>query len=159
MDPRDLALDMALAPEGDEPLFPLSELAERAGLSLPVLEVLAREGLLIPRAEGPEPLYHPEDAEAVRAGLDLVGAGLPLAELLAVARQADEAMRPVAEAAVDAFVRFVSDPAEGTAHSEEEAAQRMVDAFEKMLPAAGRLVAHHFQSLLVDGARRRLRDD
>jgi hypothetical protein len=28
-----------------------------------------------------------------------------------------------------------------------------------MLPAAGRLVAHHFQRLLVDGARRRLSDD
>lgn len=159
MDPRDLALDMALAPDGDWPLYPLPELADRAGLSLPVLEVLAREGLLIPRVEGPVPRYHLDDAEAVRAGLELVQAGLPLAELLAVARQADEAMRPVAEAAVDAFVRFVSDPAEGTAPSDEEAARRMVEAFEKMLPAAGRLVAHHFQSLLVDGARRRLSDD
>src|SRR5690606_26530808 len=140
------------APAADEPRFPLSGRAERAGLSLPVLAGLAPEASLIPRAEGPAPLYHPEDPEALRAGLALVGAGPPLAELPAVARQADEARRPVAEAAVDAFVRFVPDPAEGTAHSEEEAAQRMVGAFEKMLPAAGRLVAHHFQSLLVDGA-------
>jgi hypothetical protein len=158
MDPRDLALDMALAPEAAEPV-PLPELADRAGLSLPVLEVLAREGLLIPRDEGPPPLYHLDDAEAVRAGLELVSSGLPLAELLALARQADAAMRPVAEAAVDAFARFVSDPLEGTAGDDEEAARRMVEAFERMLPAAGRLVARHFESLLVDDARRRLRGD
>jgi hypothetical protein len=96
------------------------------------------------------------DAEAVKAGLEMVSAGLPLAELLEVARRADEAMRPVAEAAVDTFVRFVSDPVEGTARSQEEAAARLVEAFETMLPAAGRLVSHHFQRLLVDSARRRL---
>lgn len=158
MDPRDLALDRALAPDREPTIFPLPELAAQTDLSLPLLEVLAREGLLIPRSEDPEPLYHPDDAEAVRAGLELVNAGLPLGELLEVARRANEAMRPVAEAAVDAFVRFVSDPAEGSSESEEEAAERMVEAFEAMLPAAGRLVSHHFQRLLVEGARRRLRN-
>lgn len=156
MDPRDLALRKALVPEEDGALVPLPLLAEQAELSLPLLEALDREGLLIPRTEIPEPLYHPDDAAAVRAGLDLVSAGLPLGELLEVARRADEAMRPVAETAVDAFVRFVSDPAEGSSQTQQEAAEKMVAAFESMLPAAGRLVAHHFQRLLLESARRRI---
>ncbi len=156
MDPRDQAMRRALVADHPEDLVTLSELSRRTGLSLPLLEALAREGLLVPRAEEPEPRYHLADAESVRAGLEMVGAGLPLAELLEMARRADEAMRPVAEAAVDAFVRYVTDPLEGTSTSSEEAATRMVAAFEAMLPAAGRLVSHHFQRLLVDGARRRL---
>lgn len=157
MDPRDVALRKALVLDDQQSLHSLPELADIAGLSLPLLEVLAREGLFLPRVEDPEPLYHLDDAEAVRAGLDLVEAGLPLGELLEVARRADEAMRPVAEAAVDAFVRFVSDPVQGTAPSADEAAARLVTSFETMLPAARRLVGHHFQRLLIEGARRRLR--
>lgn len=156
MDARNQALHHALGTEEGDPLLTLSELAELSDLSLPLLEALAREGLLVPRAETPEARYQAGDAEAVKAGLDMVAAGLPLAELLEVARRADEAMRPVAEAAVDTFVRFVRDPMEGNALSNEEATARLVQAFETMLPAAGRLVSHHFQRLLVDGARRRL---
>lgn len=156
MDARDQALHQALQTEDNDPLLTLSELAEQSGLSLPLLEALARQGLLVPRTETDEARYQAGDAEAVKAGLDMVSAGLPLAELLEVARQADEAMRPVAETAVDTFVRFVRDPVEGTAVSDEEATARLMQAFETMLPAAGRLVSHHFQRLLVDGARRRL---
>ncbi|CAN5889795.1 hypothetical protein BH23ACT5_BH23ACT5_03160 [soil metagenome] len=156
MDPRDHALRRALVADDATDLVSLDDLSTRTGLSLPLLEALAREGLLVPRTSDPEPRYHLADADSVRAGLEMVGAGLPLAELLEMARLADEAMRPVAEAAVDAFVRYVTDPLEGTSTTSEEAANRMVAAFETMLPAAGRLVSHHFQRLLVDDARRRL---
>lgn len=159
MDPRDAALRRALGPDEAASLHTLPELADTTGLSPALLEALTREGLLLPRMSEPESLYHLDDAEAIRAGLELVEAGLPLAELLEVARRADEAMRPVAEAAVDAFVRFVSDPVEGTAPSQEEATTRLVNAFETMLPAARRLIGHHFQRLLLEDARRRLRDD
>lgn len=158
MDARDQALQHALVAGDGEPLLTLSELADRSGLSLPLLEVLEREGLLVPRVTEPTALYQAGDAEAVQAGLEMVAAGLPIAELLDVARLADDAMRPVAEAAVDTFVRFVSDPVEGAAGTEEEAAARLVAAFDAMLPAAGRLVAHHFERLLVDSARRRLEE-
>lgn len=158
MDPRDAALRRALAPGTDGTLHSLAGLAEHTGLSPALLEALTREGLLIPRVADPEPLYHLDDAEAVRAGLELVESGLPLAELLELARRADQAMRPVAEAAVDAFVRFVSDPVEGTAPSDEEAVTRLVEAFQTMLPAVRRLIGHHFQRLLLEDASRRLRD-
>lgn len=153
MDDHNLRLD--LLAEGDADLVTLPELAEASGLSLSLLEALAREGLLVARETDP-PRFHAGDAEAVRAGLDMVGAGLPLAELLEMARQADRALKPVAEAAVDTFVRFISDPLEVTAATSEEAQARLIDALETMLPAAGRLVSHHFQRLLIDGARRRL---
>lgn len=156
MDPRDHALRQALKQEPETDLLTIEELAAQTGLSLPLLEALAREGLLVPSGERTSDRYRLDDAEAVRAGLEMVAAGLPLAELLEVARQTDQAMRPVAEAAVDIFVRYVTDPAWGSASSSEEAAEKMVDAFEVMLPAAARLVAHHFQRLLVDEARRRL---
>lgn len=163
LDPADAALAAALgvpaAGAGTDAdadgLLTLGELAEAADLSLPLLEAIHREGFLVARAEAP-PRFALEDAEAVRAGLALVEAGLPLAELLDLARRTDAAMRGVAEHAVDLFVRFVRDPVQGTAASSDEAAARLVAAFQAMLPATERLVGHHFRQLLVAAARRRL---
>lgn len=156
LDPWDEALLGAL--QGDEraPLENLDALAASSGISRPLLEVLHREGLLISRTGGPEPLFDPGDAEAVKAGLALVEAGLPLGELLDLARRMDDAMRPVAARAVEVFARFVRDSVEATATSDTDAADRLVEAFSAMLPAAGRLVSHHFRDLLIADARRRL---
>ncbi len=164
LDPWDRALLDALErPLADdestaEPLT-LEQLAERTGISPVLLEMLAREGLLRARRQDPEPRYDPADAEAVAAGFELLEAGLPLAELLDLARRTDEAMRPIAAQAVEVFARFVRDSVEATAESEEEAARRLVAAFRRMLPATGRLVGHHFRTLLVTEAHRRLAGD
>ena len=162
LDPADAALAAALStPETADPdarLLTLDELAAAADLSLPLLEAITREGLLVPREEDP-PRFALEDAEAVRAGLALVEAGLPLAELLDLARRTDAAMRGVADHAVDLFVEFVRDPVHGTAASSDEAAERLVAAFQSMLPATERLVGHHFRQLLVAAARRRIADE
>lgn len=156
LDPWDRALLAALSGEDDPHLETLEELAASSGAPLPLLEALAREGLLIPRRVDPEPVYDPADAEAVRAGLAVVEAGLPLAELLDLARRMDEAMRPVAEASVEVFARFVRDSVEASADDEGEAAERLVGAFRVMLPAASRLVEHHFRRLVIAAALRRL---
>ena len=158
LDPWDAALLAALdLPEaGDEELLTIDGLAGRTGMPAAVLEALAREGLLMARTSEGDPLYRAGDAEAVRAGMELVEAGLPLAELLDLARQMDQAMRPVADRAVDVFARFVRDSVEATAQDDEDAATRLVEAFRAMLPATGRLVDHHFRALLVAGARARL---
>ncbi len=153
LDASDEALAGALAPASDAgELVTLEELADRTGLSLPLLEAVAREGLLISRSEDP-PRYAPADAEVVRAGLQLVEAGLPLGELLDLARRTDEAMRPIAEHAVDLFVQFVRDPVIGSAATDEEAATRLVAAFQTMLPATEQLVGQHFRELLLASAR------
>lgn len=160
LDAPDEALAAALtAPPDGAPdatdLVTLDELADAAELSLPLLEALTREGLLLPSATDPD-RYSLADAETVRAGLELVEAGLPLAELLDLARRYDAAMRDVADHAVDLFVRFVRDPVQGTAATEEEAADRLVSAFRTMLPATSRLVADHFRQLLIARARARI---
>lgn len=164
--PRPDAADAALADALSEPLpgelgpaelLTLPELAERSELSLPLLEAVVREGLLAPRAGDPD-RFALADAEVVRAGLRLVESGLPLAELLDLARRTDEALRAIAADAVDRFARFVRDPAHGTARDEDEAAARVVTAFRDMLPATERLVGQHFRQLLVAEARQRLGD-
>lgn len=98
--------------EADEPLT-REQLAERAGVPETLLEALEREGLLVPGTG--EPAYDTGDLAAVQAGSALLQAGLPLSELLALAREHDQAMRAVAERAVDLFARFVRDPALGLA--------------------------------------------
>jgi hypothetical protein len=145
---------MAMKPSGD--LLTIDQLAERSELPTTLLEVVAREGFLKPVQTEPEALFDPEDVEPIREGLQLVEKGIPLGDLLDLARQMDRAMQPVVEQAIDLFIRFVRDSVEANAGSEDEAARRLVDAFTTMLPATGRLVDHHFRSLLIDGARRRL---
>lgn len=156
--PADAALVAALdAPSDDDggELLTLEALAEAADVSLPLLEAIAREGLLVPRTRDPD-RYALADADVVGAGLALVEAGLPLAELLDIARRTDDAMRGIAAHAVDVFVDFVRDPVQGTAASDDEAAERLVDAFRTMLPAVETLVGSHFRSLLLAAARERI---
>lgn len=140
---------------GDDELLTLDELARRTGMSSALLRAIEREGLLVARRSDGGPRYSAADADAVRAGLTLLEAGLPLAELLDLARRHDAAMRDIARHAVELFIRFVRDPIRGQASSETEAAERLVGAFRQMLPATGSLVAHHFRSVLLDEAQAR----
>lgn len=156
LDPWDRALLDAV--DGADELATLDELAARAEVSLPLLEALARGGLLIPKATDPD-RYDPGEADAVSAGLQLVEAGLPLAELMNLARQMDEAMRPIAAQAVEVFATFVRDSVEATAESDVDAAARLVEAFRTMLPATSRLVGHHFRGLLLAHARARMTEE
>jgi hypothetical protein len=156
LDPWDEALLAALEHPDGNPLLTLDQLAAAADLSPTLLEVIVREGFLAPRQNGEEPLFDRADVEPLRAGLALVEAGLPLGELLDLARRTDSAMRPIADEAVEVFARFVRDSVEANAGSESEAVARLVEAFRAMLPATGRLVDHHFRRLLLDGARKRL---
>lgn len=156
LDPWDHALLEALDGIHAEPAVTLERLSESAGLPPALLEALTRENLLIPVSVTPELLYRPSDAIALAAGLEMVSAGLPLAELLELARAMSEAMAPIAEKAVDAFERYIRDSVTGTASSEAEAADRLVTAFQTMLPAAGNLVGHHFQRLVAAQARARI---
>ena len=159
LDAADEALVAAIeAPSAgrQDALLSLDDVAERTGVSAALLQAIEREGLLVPRETDDGPAYTEEDVTAVAAGLQLLEAGLPLGELLALAREHDAAMRPVAERAVDLFVRFVRDPIRGAAPSDEEAAERLTEAFSKMLPATGALVGSHFRRLLIAEAQARL---
>lgn len=153
LDASDEALAAAVGTGGgSEELLGLDDLAARAEMSPALLRTVAREGFLRPRAVDPD-RYAMSDLETVRIGLRLVDAGLPLAEFLDLARRTDEAMRPIAEHAVELFVRFVRDPVLGSSLDEDEAAARLLTAYETMLPATEQLVGDHFQQLLLAAAR------
>ena len=163
LDSADEALAAALAaPLPDEApgtLLSPEQLAERTGVSTALLAAMEREGLLRPRLVDGQPRYSSGDADAVAAGLDLLEAGVPLGELLDLARRYDDAMRDIADDAVELFARFVRDPIQGSAASEQEASERLITAFRTMLPATSAVVAHHFRRLLVERAQARFEHD
>lgn len=158
LDPADQALAAALttaAPSAapTASTYTRAEAAAQAGVPESLLEAMAREGLLAPDGA----VYNDDDLAVLRAGLDLLDAGLPLAELLNLARRFDQAMRPVADEAVELFVRFVRDPIRAAEPDADAAATRMLDAFARMLPATSAVVGHHFRQVLLDAGRDRLR--
>lgn len=158
LDPSDAQLAAELA--GAEPAtLTADELARSTGISPVLLEAIEREGLLTPTIVDGERRYTTSDAATVRSGLALLEAGLPLAELLDLARRLDAALDGVAEHAVELFLRFIRDPVRGTTDDEDEAAARLVEAFHRMLPAATDVVGQHFRRLLVTAAQRRIEQE
>ena len=134
-----------------------AELAAHTGVSRTLLEALERDGLLAPRdPHETEPRYTTSDAAFVSAGKVLLDSGVPLSELLDLARRHDAAVRTTADHAVDLFTRFVRDPIKAEAADDGEFAERTVQALQRMLPATNDLISHHFQRLLVEAARVRL---
>jgi hypothetical protein len=121
-----------------------------------LLEAIEREGLWVARKIDGVAYYSAGDVAVVSAGLQLLEAGLPLSELLALAREHDQAMRAIARRAVDMFLDFVRDPIRANAPDDETAATALVDAFRKMLPATTSLVRHHFERVLLAEAQARI---
>lgn len=160
LDVPDAALAGAMADDEHAP-FDLDALADEVGATRALLEAVERAGLLLPHHvdENGTARYSPADAEAVRSGLTLLDAGLPLGELLDIARHTDRAVGAIAGPAVEAFLRFVRDPVRGTAGSDDEAAERLVTAYQQMLPATERLVAHHLRRRLLATAATRLAEE
>ena len=149
LDTADEALVTALVEPAAEETFTLDELAERTGIPLALLEAVEREHLLVPRRDG----YTAEDVEVAEAGLRLLEHGLPLPEVLALARQHHAAMRAVAERAVELFDAYVRHPLRDSGLPDEEAAARLVEAFQQLLPATTALVGHHFTRTLLATAQ------
>jgi DNA-binding transcriptional MerR regulator len=143
-------------PVGGDELLTLDEVAERTGVTPALLEAIEREGLLTPRRVDGATRYSSGDVEVVKAGLKLLETGLPLSELLALAREHDQAMRVIARRAVEMFLSFVRDPIRARAADDEAAATELVDAFRKMLPATTSLVTNHFQRALLSEAQARI---
>ncbi|MFP4312630.1 MAG: hypothetical protein ACLFS9_11710, partial [Nitriliruptoraceae bacterium] len=79
LDAPDAAL-VAAAVDDERPLYDLAGLLAATGASEALLEAVSRTGLLVPHhlAEDGTPRYTEADADAVRAGLTLLEAGLPL---------------------------------------------------------------------------------
>ncbi len=144
--PSDEPLVAAVAGAGTGrtgPPLSLTELAARSDIPLGLLQAAEREGLISPVGGG----YSAGDAVAARAGLRLLELGLPLPELLSLARRHHEHVRSVAEEAVALFDDHIRQPKGGL--GTEDAAQQLVEAFQGILPATVALVSHHFERTLL----------
>ena len=158
LDPADEKLAVAVVQAVDEEAAPeelldLDGLATRVGVPAAILDSLVREGMLVPRIDHGEPRFGAADVSTLQAGLKLLEVGLPLPEVFGLARRFHAMTREVAVDAVELFDTYVRKPLRATEMDEAEKAERMVEAFGKLMPAVGTLVANHFRQILLQVAR------
>jgi DNA-binding transcriptional MerR regulator len=153
----DLAAAVAAAQGDPRPgeLLPLDEFASRSGVPASLIQAVEREGIKLGRTVGGEERYTAADIDMVRGALRLLQHGLPLGELLSLARETNAAMVRVAERAVELFDEHVRRPIIDTAGSPQAAASELVDAFDALLPTVTNLVANHFRRVLLAEAEER----
>ena len=154
----DLAAAVAVA-KGDVDigeLLSLEEFATRSGVPASLIQAVEREGIRLGRTIDGEERYTAADIDMVRGALRLLEFGLPLGELLALARDANAAMVGLAGRAVELFDAHVRKPIADTAGSDAAAAAQLVQAFDALLPAVTNLVANHFRRVLLTEAEERL---
>ncbi len=123
-----------------------------------LIQAVEREGIRLGRTVDGEVRYTSSDIEVVRTALRLLEFGLPLPDLLGLARDADVAMRGLAERAVDLFDEHVRKPIRDTAGDDEAASAQMVEAFGELLPAVTPLVSHHFRRVLLETAEEHIEE-
>lgn len=155
-EPLAAAVAAAGADAADEEFLTLEELAARSGVPEALIESTVREGLLVPRRHEGDARFTSADVDIVAAGLRLLETGLPMPELLTLARRHHEATRETAEGAVAMFDTYVREPLRAADLSDDERAERLVEAFRVLLPSVTALVAHHFRRVLLEVAQEHL---
>ena len=159
--PADADLAAAVAAErgADDPAsLSLEAFSVASGVPASLIQAVEREGIRIAREVDGEPRYTSSDIELVRTALKLLEFGLPLGDLLGLAREADGALRGLAERAVDLFDEHVRRPIRDTAGDAGRVADQTVEAFRELLPAVTELVSRHFRRVLLEAAEERIDD-
>jgi DNA-binding transcriptional MerR regulator len=152
---RELAAAVAAARGEADELITLEELAERSGAPLGLLRAVEPAGLQLSQRVDGEERYTSSDVEFVRLAMRLLQTGLPLDELLELARDHHTTTVQLAERAVDLFDRHVREPLKDEVAA-EDSGERVVEAFRELLPAVTALVSHHFRRVLLSAAEERL---
>lgn len=153
LEPSDEALIAAVVRPLSPQTLTLAELSERSGVSEPVLKSLEQAGLLAPIDGGTEPFYSVDDLAAITAGMKLIEAGVPLAELIELGSEHAAATELTARRAVDLFDRHVRERIQAEGGEPEAAERKLLQLFNELLDASGTLVRHHFQRTLLRAAR------
>jgi DNA-binding transcriptional MerR regulator len=143
---------------GEPELMDLDAFSARSGVPASLIQAVEREGIRLGRPVDGAPRYTSSDIELVRTALRLLEFGLPLPDLLALARDADAAMRDLAERAVDLFDEHVRKPIRDTAGDADAASEQMVQAFRELLPAVTTLVSAHFRRVLLETAEEHIEE-
>jgi len=153
LEPSDEALVAAVTRPAAPQTLTLAELAERSGVAEPLLMSLQQAGLLVPVEGGDEPLYPADDLLAIAAGMKLIGAGVPLGELMELGKNHAAAVDRTAREAVDLFDRYVRERIQSEGGATEAAERRLLEMFNELLEASSTLVRHHFERTLLRAAR------
>lgn len=147
------ALLAAVAEQSGEPSMTRAELAERSGVPEAFLASLEAAGLLVPMGSGAAARYGEADLRMARAGLEVLGAGFPLPDLMQLALRHARHVEALADDAVALFDRFVRKVDGGGAD-----AAAIAETFRTVMPAVTTLVALHFQRTVLQRAVARLRE-
>jgi DNA-binding transcriptional MerR regulator len=153
LEESDEALVEAITAPAPPETLTLEELAVQSGVAKPLLRALQQAGLLFPTSDGEEPRYPAEDLEALAAGLKLVEAGVPLAELMELGAQHAAAVEVTARRAVGLFDHHVRERIQAQGGDPEAAERELLRLFAELMDASGTLVRHHFQRTLLRAAR------
>ena len=153
LEPSDEALVAAVTRPAAPQTLTLGELAERSGVAEPLLMSLQQAGLLVPVEGGDEPLYPADDLLAIAAGVKLIGAGVPLGELMELGKDHAAAVDRTARQAVDLFDRYVRERIQSEGGATEAAERRLLEMFNELLEASSTLVRHHFERTVLRAAR------
>ena len=153
LEPSDEALVAAVTRPAAPQTLTLTELAERSGVAEPLLMSLQQAGLLVPVEGGDEPLYPADDLLAIAAGMKLIGAGVPLGELMELGKNHAAAVDRTAREAVDLFDRYVRERIQSEGGATEAAERRLLEMFNELLEASSTLVRHHFERTVLRAAR------
>jgi DNA-binding transcriptional MerR regulator len=155
-DDADLAAAVSVARGEDDQAatLTLDELATASGVPASLIQAVEREGIAVGWRVDGEIRYSIADVEVVRTALRLLEFGLPVGELLSLARDADAALRTLAVRAVDLFDAHVREPIRDTVG--DPGGARTAEAFEALLPAVTALIANHFRRVVLEEAERRL---
>lgn len=133
----------------------MDELSQRTSIPRPLLQSLVNEGLIPPVKINDLEVFPSSDIEIARAGLALLESGIPLSELLELAKRHHHATRKNALLAIELFDEYVRNPITQKSDSPESSKQ-LIEAFNRLLPAAVALVAGHFERTLLALAQRHL---
>lgn len=133
----------------------IEELSEKTSIPIPLLKSLINEGLIPPvKIDGRE-VFPASDIEMARAGLALLESGIPLTDLLDLAKRHHIATRESAVLAITLFDTFIRNPILESS-TEQDPSKSLIEAFNRLLPAAVSLVAGHFERTLLSLAQSHL---
>ena len=158
LDATDAPLAVAVADaDAPEEFLSLAELAERSGVPPALLEaVAARRTARAARPRRRRALHERRRrrrARRARAARDR----LPALAICSRSRASTTtATHDIAEQAVALFDRYVRTPLRASDLSDDEKAERLVEAFRTLLPAVTALVEHHFRRVLLAVAQEHL---
>ena len=136
----------------------LEEFSTWSGVPASLIQAVEREGIRLGRHVEGEDRYTAADIELVRTALRLLEFGLPLPDLLGLARDADAVMRGLAVRAVELFDEHVRKPIRDTAGSNSRNAATICSAARSSSPAVTTLVSHHFRRVLLETAEAQIEE-